>query len=73
MSNLGGYSKNMKQWNSIKDMEFTKPIKIWKPSLIEKILIRLKIIKDRRYNGKKINYCLLDEAGQFSSSRNNFT
>jgi hypothetical protein len=67
MSDLGGYSKKGHQWNGFKHMDFTKPIKIWKPSLIEKILIRLKIIKDRRYNGKKINNCLLDEAGRFNN------
>ncbi len=39
-----------------------KYVKIWKPNLIQKLLIKLRIIKDPRYNGKKINNYLLDEA-----------
>lgn len=43
-----------------------KKTKIWKPNLIQLILIKLKIIKDPRFNGKKLNHYLLDEAGHWS-------
>ncbi len=38
-------------------------MKIWKPSYIQKLLTRLKIIKDRRYNGNKKNRFIADEYG----------
>ena len=40
-------------------------IKWHKPNLIQRLLIKLKIIKDKRYNAKKINISLLDEAGHW--------
>lgn len=40
-------------------------IKAETPHLIQRLLVRLKIIKDKRYNGKKINHYLLDEAGHW--------
>ena len=52
----------MVDWNEIK---FTKPIKKWKPNLIQRLLIKLKIIKDKRYNSKKHNWHLMDEVGHF--------
>lgn len=44
---------------------FTKPIKKWKPNLIQRLLIKLKIIKDRRYNMSKRDIYIVDEIGQF--------
>jgi len=46
-------------------IEWTKSIKIYKLNFIQKLLIKLKIIKDPRYNGKKINIYLLDEVGHW--------
>ncbi len=45
-----------------------KQIKIWKPNLIQKFMYWTRIMKDPRYNGKKINYYLHDEAGQWDGS-----
>jgi hypothetical protein len=42
-----------------------KPVKIYKLNFIQKILIKFKIIKDPRYNGKKNNVFLIDEMGQW--------
>jgi hypothetical protein len=42
-----------------------KSIKIWKPNLIQRILIKLKIIKDKRYDSGKVDRYLLDEAGHW--------
>ena len=47
-------------------------VKIWKPNLLQRILIRLKIIKDKRYNGKKVNPYLLDEAGQWQDPNTSY-
>lgn len=60
----------MVDWNEVK---FTKPIKIWKPNLIQRLLIELKIIKDKRYNGKKTNHYLLDEAGHWQDPNLNYS
>jgi len=40
-------------------------IKWHKPSLIKRLLIKLRIIKDKKYDGKKINTFLLDEAAHW--------
>ena len=51
------------RWNEIK---FTKPIKIWKPNLIQRWLIKLKIVKDKRHKPMtKGQMFLMDEIGQF--------
>lgn len=42
-----------------RQLKFSKPIKKWKPNLIQRWLIRLKIIKDRRIQANKD--FLLDE------------
>ena len=52
----------MVEWNEIK---FKKPIKVWKPNLWQRLLIKLKIIKDKRYNGSKLNVHLMDEIGHY--------
>jgi len=53
----------MVDWNEIK---FKKPIKKWKPNLIQRLLVKLKIIKDKRYNPMtKGQMFLMDEIGQF--------
>lgn len=48
-----------------------KSAKIWKPNIVQKLLIKLRIIKDPRYNGKKINSYLLDEAGMWQNPNRN--
>ena len=40
-----------------------KRIKYWKPNIIQRMLIKLGIIKDPRYNGKKKKKFLADELG----------
>lgn len=42
-----------------------KIIKKSKLTFIQKLLIKLKIIKDPRYNGKKMNAFLVDEIGHW--------
>ena len=42
-------------------------IKFQKPNIIERILIRLKIIKDKRHDGKKTSWYELDEMGVMGS------
>lgn len=60
-----------------KSVSYIKPstkilgAKIWKPNLVQRILIKLKIIKDRRYNGNKFNFYLLDEIGSWQTPRYN--
>lgn len=49
-----------------------KSVKIWKPNLIQKLLIKLKIIKDPRYDSKKINMYLSDEAGMWQDPNRNY-
>lgn len=44
-----------------KDGKFN--VKIYKPNFIERILILLKIIKDKRYDGKKLSWQEIDEVG----------
>lgn len=44
---------------------WNKPIKIYKLNFLQKLLIKFKIIKDPRYNGKKINVYLIDEMRQW--------
>ena len=39
-------------------------IKIWKPGLLRRFLYWSGIIKDPRYNGKKVNWMHKDEVGQ---------
>ena len=53
-------------------IEWTKSIKIYKLNFIQKLLIKFKIIKDPRYNGKKINIFLLDEAGHWDFKNKNY-
>lgn len=48
-----------------------KAVKIWKPNLIQKLLIKLRIIKDPRYNGEKKNMYLSDEAGMWQDPNRN--
>lgn len=48
-----------------------KSVKIWKPNLIQKLLIKLRIIKDPRCNVKKINNYLLDEAVMWQDPNRN--
>lgn len=40
-------------------------IKFWKPNLLQRLLYKLRIQKDPRYNGKKNQFLLDDEAGCF--------
>ena len=42
-------------------------IKFYKPNFIERILIWLKIIKDKMYDGKKISWQEMDEIGVMGS------
>ena len=42
-----------------------KSVKIWKPNLFQRILIKLKIIKDKRYDARKVDRYLLDEVGHW--------
>jgi hypothetical protein len=46
-------------------IEWPKSIKIYKLNFIQKILIKFKIIKDPRYNGKKWDASLWDEIGHW--------
>lgn len=39
-------------------------IRIWKPNLIQKFMYWTGILKDPRYNGKKLDWTKNDEAGQ---------
>ena len=41
-----------------------KPIKFWKPNIFQKIIYRLGVQKDPRYNGSKVDWRILDEEGQ---------
>ena len=54
------------------EIKWRKPVKKWKPNLIQRLLIKLKIIKDKRYNRKKLNCYLLDEAGHLQDSNLNY-
>lgn len=36
-------------------------IKYWKPNLLQKLMYRIGLMKDPRYNGKKLDGYLLDE------------
>jgi len=54
-------------------IKWHKPPKKWKPNLIQSLLIKLKIIKDKRYNGKKLDYYLLDEAGHWQDPNLNYS
>ena len=45
-----------------------KHLVIWKPNLLQRLLIWLKIIKDPRYNGSKVNHSLMDEAGSWPTN-----
>lgn len=56
VSKEGGELDSTIEWESIK---------IWKLNLIQKLLIKLRIIKDPRYDGKKTNSHLLDEVGMW--------
>lgn len=47
------------------DTEIKWHKKKWKPNLIQKLLIKLKIIKDKRHNTKPLNWMELDEVGHF--------
>lgn len=49
-----------------KQIIWGKSVKIYKLNFIQKILIKFKIIKDPRYNGKKYNVFLGDEIGQWN-------
>lgn len=40
-----------------------KTIKLWKPDIFQKIMYRLGIQKDPRYNGSKVDWSILDEEG----------
>lgn len=48
-----------------KDGKFN--VKFYKPSFIERLFIWLKIIKDKRYDGKKISWQEMDEMGVIGS------
>jgi hypothetical protein len=39
--------------------------KSWKPNLIQRLLIKLGIIKDKRFNASQLDWQLLDEAAHF--------
>lgn len=40
-------------------------IKFWKPNIFQKLMYRIGLMKDPRYNGKKLNRYLLDEVAMF--------
>jgi hypothetical protein len=44
-------------------IQTTKKIKFWKPNLFQKLMYRIGLMKDPRYNGKKTNRYIHDEAG----------
>tara|TARA_R110002020_G_scaffold254511_2_gene468217 strand:- start:738 stop:950 length:213 start_codon:yes stop_codon:yes gene_type:complete len=39
-------------------------IHFWKPNIIQRFLYWIGILKDPRYNGKKLDWTKIDEAGQ---------
>jgi len=49
-----------------------KSVKIWKPNLIQRILIKLKMIKDKRYDAGKVDSYLLDEAGHWQNPNRDY-
>jgi|TARA_R110001606_G_C15340335_1_gene646508 hypothetical protein len=55
-------SKPMRN-SSVNTVLPTGVLKAWKPNLWQKILYKLKIKRDPRYNGKKINCYQQDEIG----------
>ena len=42
-------------------------IKFWKPNLFQKLMYRIGLMKDPRYNGKKMDWVKYDEFGQWKS------
>ena len=58
--------------NNIKDAEVEfkwdsngKHLFVWRPSLLQRLLIWLRVIIDPRVNGSKVNYNLIDEVGHW--------
>lgn len=49
-----------------------KSVKIWKPNLIQRILIKLNIIKDKRYDSRKVDRYFLDEIGHWQDPSRNY-
>jgi len=39
-------------------------IQVWKPNCIQRFLYWIGLVKDPRYNGKKLDWTTLDERGQ---------
>lgn len=44
-------------------------IKYWKPNLLQKLMYRIGLMKDPRYNGKKMDWVKYDELGQMNTNK----